>query len=638
MNRKGNKFSRYNSKEKNISEKNKKKYSSRYYEPCGCGSGRIFGKCCYRSDHRIFNLERYLSKLKNIKLKMHDLVLAKFLELYEEIPEIREITDSLSDYLRIPSFNNIVNDILMKIEYFETSADRAASAIRCEALTIDWTLPKQDKPLLQDALRFYLVKASKRKKECYDSYANSQFSLYEVIKGKKFEDSPQYTWIMVRDLFTKEKYVIKDPLICGQVHIWDVIIGRLYTVADFHLFSTSTFILSTDQMSIFNRILFLFWLKENLEENPSLLDELDDIYPNLSRDFSHIGSNFNGKYLLNEQISQYLKYHSPSLIEIMNLIHENSPNYTPHIKSPDNEKFIWAESIGELQPDKVLRAIEILRTKGKSFSEVPKTDRKNEASFDFLLNYVEIPKKEIINTSVTPKALAYLDNEEIACKILELLQKNIIINSTPIISSWSLKKKASHLPNLISDSNVRVGSVEIINNTIRLVSYSKKSMKKMWKKINSLLKPCLAQLAPPTYSDFSQTSQMSRSEQDFDYLTSMRNEILEEQRADSYQKLDLLLGLENSLDSTFQDEGDDDSLHLESRELRRFLIKQWKHQKIPVLEGLSPQEAIKRKEYVPLVIDLIKVIENNDDINGDYDFQNSYMKSLGINPFKDLSR
>jgi len=633
MTRKGNKFSRYSSK--NIKNQNKKNLESqqsyRYKEKCGCGSGLIFGKCCYRSDHRVFNLSSYLDKLKNIKLKLHDKVLIRFLEDYKKIPEIRDFTDNLSDELMIPRFSQIISDILNGREMIETTGDTFASAIRFEALTIDWTLPRHEKPIFQEELQFYLRKALDRVQKCYNSISKSQFSFYEVTKVKKAEDSQRNTWVCIRDLFTKKEHILKDPLICSQLCIWDVIIGRLYRVAGFNLFSTSVFILNPDQQKTFNRILFMFWLKEKIARNPAILEEFESTYPNLQRDFSHKYASFSKGYFYNDQIYKLLKQNSPLLIEIKRLITQIAPKYPLIVKSPDQQDIIFAECAGELISNKIVGAVNVLRSDKKFFNEVIETDKSYNLSFDYLLPNVETLMDELINDDITPKKLVHLNKKEIVNKILERIRKIITFGATTIISNWSLEQKAEAMENINTGPKVRVGFVEIKRNIIRLVTYSKKSMEELWKHINTILKPFLGQLSFPIYSDILKRSQYESQYSDpKDYLTLMEKMQSEDETSLPIDELEYLPELNYDFEDDNEEKEEEESIELESRMIRNHLMKQWINSKIPLLGGKSPKESLNDINYIPSLIDLIKESENSDDKAGKFDSNHTYSTYLGI--------
>jgi len=629
---KGNKFTRYplikdtkNGNKVNLEQQKLIKYR----EKCDCGSGKIFGKCCYRSDHRIFNLNRYLEKLKNIKLKMHDLVLARFIEDYKNIPEIREIADNLSDDLNIYRFNQINNDIINRWVKPEKSDESFRSAIRFEALTIDWTLPGHDRKIFQESLQFYLRKASERAKKCYDSYSKSQFSFYEVIRVKKAEGATHNTWVLLRDLFTKKEYVMKDPLICSRLYIWNIVIGRLYRVAGFNLFSTSVFILNPDQHKKFNRVLFMFWLRDVIEKNPNVLEELNSKFPLFNRDFSHKYASFSGDYFYDSSIFTFLKQNSPLLIKIMDLMQLFAPEYPLIIKSPDRQDIVYAECVGELTSEKLIEAIEVLRSDTKYFREVPELDKTNKYSFDYFITYDESPiNEEIIDKNITPKNLIQLSKEAIVHKIQELFQKTIVFGATSIMSDWSMEQKVDAMENINVGPKVRVGFVEIKRSRIKLVTYSKKSMQKLLKDIKKSLKLFILQLSAPTYTDILGRTQ----KQDFPYdFSAKRSQEIYNNSikfATKYQKE--IYPLEKKLENNQTDDYEEESLFWESRMMRHYLMKRWINQKIPLLGGKTPKESITDAKNIHLLIDLIKDRENDDDRRGEFDSNRTYSIYLGI--------
>ena len=628
MRKKGYKFTRHPLIDSNNDHNKtglKHEKPARNWENCGCGSGIIFGECCYRSDHRIFNLTRYLDKLKNIKLKMHDLVLDRFLEDYETNPEICDIADKLSDDLNVPRFNQLVNDVLCGHPRIETPNEILASAIRFEALSVDWTLPGYKKPLFREFLQIYLRKASVRVKECYNSFSKSQFSCYEVIRVKKSEGAINNTWVLLRDLFTKKEYIMKDPLICMRLCIWDVVIGRLYRVAGFNLFSTSVFILDQEQHKAFNRILFVFWLKDEIPNNPTILNELKSKFPQLSRDFSHKYASFSGEYIYNGYIREFLKQNSPILIKLMTLINQIAPESPIIIKSPDRKDFLFAECVGELISEKLIKAIEVIRSDVKIFREVSEMDVPNEYSFDYFNVLDESPiSEELFDNSITPENLIPLCKEAIVCKIHELFQKTIVFGATALMSNWSMEQKVDAMENINVGPKVRVGFVEIKRNRIKLVTYSKKSMEILFNHIKSILKPFLVQLSAPVYTDITENSREEGQ-------LSERSRNLFSKEIIEYNDLPYVEDLNKFSEMNLENEEEEmDDLQIESRAIRYNLMKRWINQKIPLLGGKTPKESVKDTKKVHLLIDLIKERENEDDKRGEFDPNRTFSTYLGI--------
>lgn len=631
MRRKGNKFTRYSSKNnKNQDKKNLERQNSyRYSEKCGCGSGLIFGKCCYRSDHRIYNLSRYFEKLKNIKLKINNFIQGKLLENYRTNPEICDIADKLSDDLKIPRFSQSISDILNGWERVDSSTENFASAIRLEALTIDWTLPGHNKPIFQEVQSSYFRKASDRIQECYISYSNSQFSYYEVIKVKKAEGSEHNTWILLRDKFTQKKCVIKDPLICSNLFIWDIVIGRLYIVAGFNLFSTSVFILHPEHQKQFNRILFMFWLKHMMAKNPEVLMKLESNYPEMKSDFSHRGASFSKEYIYNKQIHMFLKQNSPILAEIMNLMNQIAPKYPLIIKSPDMQDIIFAECAGELIADKITEAVNILRSDLKYFKEVPEMDKPYKYSFDYLIPNVKTPiDEELINHIITPENLVNLNKEGIVHKIHELLQKTLIFGATSIMLDSSIEQQLNAVENIHTGPKIRVGFVEIKRSQIKLVTYSKTSMEKLFTHIKTILKPFLVQLSFPIYNDV-----LSKSRIESQFSEYKQNSLLKEMtqvEEDDLEPIDDLVHLSNISFDYDEEEEKEEYLKFKSHVMRNYLMKRWINQKIPLLGGKSPKESLNDAKNLPLLIDLIKERENTDDREGQFDSNRAYSTYLGI--------
>ncbi len=634
MQRKGNKFSRNKPKKADIQSKKKNSIqtSPRLKEKCGCGSGKSFENCCFRSDHKRFNLSKYLLKLKDIKLKMQDLVISRLIEEYQNNPELREIADNLSYNLNLPIFQQIIDDIKNKIDIVETKGDVFMSAIRFEALTIDWTLPGQNRPFFQEALQFYIHKASERIINCYKSLSESQYSMYEVIEVKKAQGYDN-TWIRIRDLFTKKEFVVKDPIICSEMHIWDVIVGRLYRVAGFNLFSTATLILTPGQQKTFNRIVFMLWLKDMCSMKPIFLKRYLAKYPDLKMDFCLKHASFSKEYFYNAHLRNYLKMKSPEIAAIMGLMNRIAPEYPLIVKSPDYQKFLWSESIGEINENKKSEIVELIRSDVKNFHETIPAEETQEYSFDYLLPNEYAPKgDEIMDLSLNPEDLINLNMEEITREVCKLNQNIVIIGTSSISLDDSFEEVVESIENLNRKSTVKAGFINISGKTIKLVTFSRKSMESLRNHVNTMLDPFLTSLSPPIYTDLlNRARHNTYYPSTYEDLTSIENMILNE---DPFKPIDDLLYLPEQIsdnEEEFIEMEDEQDIDLMSWMVRRTLMKRWVDQKIPYLGGKSPREVLKEKKNINILIDLIKEKENSADRQGEFNPQDTYSTLLNLN-------
>ncbi|MHA1491322.1 MAG: hypothetical protein ACTSRI_16930 [Promethearchaeota archaeon] len=613
---------------------------------CGCGSGRIFKECCYRSDHRTFNLTRYIEKLKSIKLRMNDLVFKRFLGEYVQVPEIQEVVDEISDQLCIPTFQQAINVVKWDIPFHETPEDITASAIQFETLSIDRTLPGHKLPIIQEYLRFYLRKASERKRECYNSYAFSQFSLYEVVAVKKHINSQKNTWIILRDLFTNEKFEFKDPLISKRLYIWDIVIGRLYKIAGFNIFSTAVFIITPHQKSAFNRILFSFWLKEAMAQDPSILNRIKLQYPQLLELFSDKYASLQGDFFHTPTLRAFLKQNSPLLFEINRFIVSISHDYPMIFKSPDGYWWIYSECKGKLDPGNVEDVLKILRTDTRHFIETSENDNSNTFTFDYFISRNDEHLEEgLIDTYINPKKLVELSKEAIVHRIFKFLQKSLIFGATSIMADFTMDQKAEAIESLTEGSMVRIGFVEIKGLKIKLTTYSKESMQELQNYLLQELSSINLQLSAPRFTDmqrelneqepFSSSSTIpypypspyysnNSNNNNFDGLDVEFNKYETEQ----YNKED------NKIESNLENDFNDNFLSQESMVLRAHLKRRWFDTKLPLLGGKTPKECVSDQKNLPRLVDLIKEMENDDDRKGEYDLKHSYSTLLNMNLLK----
>ncbi len=589
--------------------------------PCGCGSGRIFKKCCYRSDHRIFNIVRYFDKLKNLKLRMHDFILSRFLQdEYFQDSDIQYLVDELSDKMRIPRFSQIFYEIKNGMDLSKKPEDIIPSAIHFETLIIDRVLPGHELPVFQEYLTSFLRKASARKLAWYKSYALSQFSLYEVIKVKKAKNALNYTWALLKNVFTGEIFEFKDPLLTCRVHIWDLIIGRRYEIAGFTLFSTSVFILIPSQQRLFNRILFIFCLKEEVARNSLAMVDIKSQYPQLFKYFSDEIPFLHGNFFRVPLLQAFLKRNSPVIIEILELVNAFSSDYPLIIKSPDGFAITYAKCKGALNPDRILDVVKILTEDEQHFIDISWSDTPDLFEFDYFVQNCN--KATTVDVDFKPEILIGLSNDAIVHRIYQFLQKVIYYSTASIHIDWTMDEKVDSLDIPFEKSRVRGGFVKIKGAKLKLVTYSRESMKELREYIIDKFGSILTQISLPIFNNI----QGERREKESDaYFAEEMPFVKYDDEEDEDDK--------PTFDSNLDDNDnviDAINLKEESRLVKHYLDMKWLNSKIPALGGKSPKEAISDPDYFPLLLDLIKEIDNSADRKGEYEPSSSFSRMLNI--------
>ena len=80
-----------------------------------------------------------------------------------------------------------------------------------------------------------------------------------------------------------------------------------------------------------------------------------------------------------------------------------------------------------------------------------------------------------------------------------------------------------------------------------------------------------------------------------------------------------------------EEDNPNDSFVLESRIIKRLLMKKWIDHRIPFLGGKSPREVLNENKKISLLLDLMKEYENLDDRQGNFNPNYTYSTLLGIN-------
>ncbi len=606
----------------------KEKQNDRGHETCECGSGRLFKDCCYRPDHRIFHLDRHFEKLKNIKLRMNDIVAQRLLEEYMEKSEIQDIADKMSDQMQIP---DIRQEIERKSRYEEEAEDPnsiIASAIRLESLTVDLVLPGHKKPLIQECLNLFLRRASDREKECYNSYGFSQFSFYEVIAVKNGQYSLKNSWLLLRDLFTNEKFELKDPQFTGSFHIWDILVGRRYIIDGFTIFSTAVFIINHRQIGAYNRILFLFWLKSKIKNGSNSLISINERNTELFTLIKNKYADLQTKYFYTSELCEYIKKNSSVLVIIQNLLIKFNRDYPIIFKSPDNCLFMYITCEGKINSSKIQEIVDILRKDSKTFEDTSDSREKDIFRFDYLIprKNMQYSEEDLVFNFAFEK-LSKLSHEGIVHLVLKELQTTLVIGTSSLNLNWSKGQILSAADKIHDDLIVRIGFIEINRDTIKFTTYSEESMRALCSCMSTLLGPLILELSAPRILDLQKQAQVEEkiNETSFNDYREDNEKYYDDDTSDLlYEDLD-----KNDITD---DKELDDYLSIASRMMKRDSIKSWIHQKIPVLGGKTPKECVSDSEKLPILVDLIKDMENIADKDGYYQPKNSYSSLLKIDP------
>ncbi|MGQ4874794.1 MAG: hypothetical protein ACP6IY_12060 [Promethearchaeia archaeon] len=607
-----------------IERKHKSLRFRNYQMLCECGSGKPFLSCCFRSDHRYFNLEKYLEKLKEIKNRLLYYTIQRLQNDYENFKNLREICNNLMNSFGISKLGK---------DWTLSEGNLQAEIFFLETLLIDKIIPGSSMPLFQKYLQYYIKRASNYSKQCFHSLKNSQYSYYEVIEVRKYPGKYYNTWVKIKDLFTGKEYIIKDILVTSNLHIWDAIVGRLYKINDFNLFSTVGFILKPDNRKFFNRMLFIMWLKSLSNKKHDILNQLKLKYPNLEFEFINRGSSFTGKYLFNRSIRKFFK----SKLEIIYKIFSKITNFSKEnpfiINAPDGNSLIYSECICRIREENIEEIKNILKNIPDFYDEANHNNF-DEDTFDYFIKKDDTELYEgMLNYDITPDKLINIrDDEIIANRIYEHFKRELTLNVSPIDLNNSINQQ---LNNITESNSARIGKLTIEGNNLKLTTYSKESMMNLINIIRNHIDQFIIKIEEPTFKPITD-SLKENSEKREKYIDEYLHDIDYEYDDSSYR---VTYPQENIIDKEYiidllenLDYFEQENFNLEfERYSRRLFFKKWLNKKIPLLMGKTPKECLFDEKMRPILIDLIKDLENSDDVAGFYNPNKSYSKFLELN-------
>lgn len=591
--------------------------SRRFKELCGCGSEKPFIDCCYRPYHKSFNLIRLFNKLKDIKIRLGNKATRHFFRLYQQDLSIKKESDELSKRLEMQTIMEMFREIMYlhslsspeQVNIFRYSEDPFKSAIHFETMVVDRIFPGHKFPLYQKIIKGYLKKSSSLEKECFQSYANSQFDIFEVIEVKKHVKRGLNSWFKLRNVFTGKKYEFKDPTFIGKIHIWDTIIGRLYRIDNFNLLSTSVLIINPRQKNIFLRILFyLLWhweLKINKKPYSSLIKE----YKPLIQDFSNYHLPLNSTLLFNPRLREYLKVDGPIIFEISSIFNQKISSITPNILSPEGNIFLYTEAQGDIKPNSEHDVYTLLKQKSDRFQLNTSHLRiSEEFSFDFIIN-----KSNSLNLEgekkLTFEELAAFHKEQFFDKIIEYCKDTVIISK-----SWINKDLNKSIDQLYDTQKAVCGSVEYNGSKLLLATYSKESMVELQGLLGEILGNKLIYLEKKKPIDFRDKKLMDKME-DYAY----------EVDKDLYDMVEFTEEMDECIEEDYQNDDISIQKNIEEK-LYKQLIKRWFDQPLPILQGKTPKKCINDPSMRLILIEIIKEQENFFDKKGYFNGQSLIKK------------
>ena len=584
-------------------------------EQCKCGSGRPFGECCYRPYHTRFNLSSVTERLKNTKLRVLDIARDLFLTHYEEDPAVREVADQLTSRLDMSPLSDVLND---SGEIRARDEDPIAGAFFTETLLIDRILPSQKESFFQAAFGNLLKKRAPQEAECIATYGASQVELFEVVEVRRKGGDPEQDppWNRLKNLFTGETFELKDPRLRGTLCIWDIVIGRHYTIDGFHFLSTGVLILTPHQRGVFGRLLLYFWWAWERDMHGWALSSFIQRYPELTTQFPLYEIPLDYTALCNEHVKAFLKADALVVMEICDLMGEYEELGTPVILAPDGHPVRFTEARMFLKPERAEEVLDRLKMQPNWF--IPDKG-KAENPKDFVMLF-QVPREkpvEEINTGPSFNDMLTLSVEKFAEELLSSSKRVVVLSQ-----SASHRTAAGFIKDLAAQNHPKnphiCGSVTRDGPTLLVFTYSMESGTKLKQLLGDALGDIILRiedkedLEPIDLENPGAGTSLEDGTGEFDTA-----EDLEEPEDASAEE------------SNFQREEEYASAQMK----RRFLLKQWERwldEPLPILQDKTPRQAQKIPALRPRLMFLLKEREHQLDMEGEYSPDKSLMREMNL--------
>ncbi len=600
-------------------------------ENCGCGSGKSFQTCCYRPEHCSFRLDKYLDQLKEIKVKMTRHLHCKLLTMYcNGNPSIQDAANSLSRAMKIPTIAQTMQDHRSGMHPTQDSTQnrgwgRFVDAMFVESLIIDQRLGGYPQPLIKAYKNILASKSNRLAQEILKTLGESKFSIYEVVDVRKLAKNGQNSWFMLRDVFSGQTYEYKDPLFRGRAHLWDLIVGRRYTANGFHLLSTTVFIISSMQKATFNRMLLHRWLHHGLAAGSFDLDQIEARYPNLFVAFQRHQISLGESGLYNEDVQHFVRSNAYQLLDIFRIINSLNNEFEPIIKTPDNKDYSFTKVQGVLKKGTNRKVYTNFRQHPSEFILFEKTFDEGEPPHDEEDAYEFSFMKQVADLTVhTPrlknlKEMLALPLEEFSRCMLAANRRVLTVYMTAEIAYPDREIPIAPGIKNSDRSRAKAGSVLVIGNDVTIGTHARENMADLVGLFTKIADGCIERLGKPVPDapDSPGRTVLSREE---GVPVNKRTKLL---RGASIRR-------ERRESPPNEDATSDREHEVMERRFHEANILAWLDAESEVLGGKSPRQAAGIQALRPIVMDLVKSMENEHDRRGEYIKEKSAWVLLGL--------
>jgi hypothetical protein len=297
-------------------------------EPCGCGSGKPFKACCYRTDHQRFDLRNYMASYKNAMNRLRSAVQVKILAAYSRgEPDLRTAMDVLARKLQLQEPEKFIEENGVSPDFFrhDVSAPEdefMSKVLYFEEIAFQYHMPGHQQPLFHELSQVALRKGAVKEfeKVAHDALVSGAYSAYGVLDVKTPSGAGRQKWVLLRDLFDGSLHEFKDPNFDIKMGKWDVIIGKLIVVNGFHTFETSYLTLEPRIRPFINRLLFLLYCKHEIEMEGKTMPNLKEKFQVIFDRFPIVNDPLENAGLFCDAIHDYVKTNPSDLLAIYKAI------------------------------------------------------------------------------------------------------------------------------------------------------------------------------------------------------------------------------------------------------------------------------------------------------------------------------
>ena len=486
-----------------------------------------------------------------------------------------------------------------------------------ESLGLHQVLPGHARVLYEEVFLARIARASPLEQEVYDAFRQSQYSLYEVVSVRKNATTGQTEWCLLRDLFTGKRYEYSDPALAGTFLIWDVILGRMYTVSGTNLFSAFAMNVKANQAFAFNRLLLYYWAHWETDRNHLTLRELAEKYPAPFRDFNNFDRNLAGSQLFNERLRNFLRWDCPVVWELFYAMNYLGVKQDSETLAPDGRPFAFVRTEGLLRGGCDEEVCRLLRANPRRFREGKHPFLEYYAYEFYSFEFTALPES-LDQQPIHRGTQADLDFEKLFCLPVaefkthmdQILREIILFGFTP--------ERAPVIDNPLYNAmpfREIAGFIDVGDDKISCTAYSEGAMSRLCAELESILEELFPVMEPVKQLD--SAPKLKRPKY----------------RPRGKKAGGNAYGVNGPDPSEAKEDPRGLKLYrFDARDAGESGKRAWVERPHPLMELKSPAEFANDPATRSELVEMVKQIENFEDYQGRYDSTFTYWAALGLQP------